>query len=98
MPVHWSTAGAAAHAISLRIADNSDADMMWSAPLDASLHGGTICHLVLPTGRQDSSAAHGSDIDLHGPRVARGLQTAGRSGSWCHASSCKCALLCIERT
>lgn len=78
LPVHWSTVGAAAQAISLRLASNGDAAEMWSAPLDASPHGGAISHLALPTGRQDSSAAHSSDTDLHGPRVARGLRMADR--------------------
>lgn len=81
MPVHWSTAGAAAQCISLRLAPaagNAGEDGQWSAPLDAALQGGAVCHLALPCGRDGSGDAGVSDLDVHGPRVARGLQLPGR--------------------
>lgn len=85
LPVHWSTAGAAAQCISLRLAANADgnnANSSWTAPLDASLQGGAVCHLMLPGDRSDSSADGGNELDVHGPRVARGLQLADRCITW----------------
>lgn len=70
----------AAQALCLRLGDGGGASVgagderpaSWSAPLEAALQGGAVQHLAVPAGRRPPALE--CRLDVHGRRVARGLQ------------------------
>lgn len=81
IPVHWSLAGAAAQCICLQLAPRvggaaGDENSQWSAPLEAALQGGAVCHLALPS-RGGDGGSSSSSLELHGARIARGVHLPG---------------------